>query len=281
MIAVMGATGRTGSQIARLLVDSGRQVRALGRSEPDVAGAQPFAGDAGDPAYLTEALAGADAVYTLLPYDLGSPDYFADVDRIGESIVAAVRAAGVPRVVALSSVGADVPSGTGFIAALHTQEQRLRALDGVDVLAIRPGAFFETYLPLIDVARAEGAIADVVEPDAPIPMVATRDVAAVAALALAEGGWSGFAVRELLGPRDLTHSEVARIIGEAIGMPELRYVRLPDAELEPVLRAMGFSEDTARLHLEFGHALSDGTIRPSARTPESTTPTTFEEVLAA
>jgi uncharacterized protein YbjT (DUF2867 family) len=273
MIAVMGATGRTGSQIASLLVERGEQVRALARSNPDIPGAEPRPGDAGDAAYLTEAFAGADAVYTLLPYDHRSPDYFGDMRRIGESIVAAVRAAGVRRVVALSSVGADVPSGTGFIAALHDQEQRLRELEGVDVLAIRPGAFFETYLPLIEMGRAEGAIFDAVDPDAPVPMVATRDVAAVAAEALAEGGWSGFAVRELLGPRDLTHAEVARIAG-------LRYVQMPGEELEPILMSMGFSEDTARLHVEFGRALSDRTIKPvGERTPESTTPTMFEEVL--
>lgn len=274
MIVVMGATGRTGSQVARLLVQRGEEVRALGRSKPEIPGAEARQGDAADPAYLTEAFAGADAVYTLLPYDHRSPDYFGDMKRIGESIVTAVRAARVRRVVALSSVGAEVPSGTGFIAALHDQEKRLRELEGVDVLAIRPGAFFETYLPLIEAGRAEGAIFDAVDPDAPVPMVATRDVAAVAAEALAEGGWSGFAVRELLGPRDLTHAELASIAG-------LRYVQLPGEELEPILRSMGFSEDTARLHVEFGRALSDGTIRSTGeRTPESTTPTTLEEWIA-
>ena len=45
--------------------------------------------------------------YTLLPPDPQSTDYRADPDREGESIVRAVREAGVRHVVFLSSVGAD------------------------------------------------------------------------------------------------------------------------------------------------------------------------------
>ena len=74
MITVMGATGQTGGAIARRLLDAGKQVRALGRSETKLdelrrAGAEAIAGDMTDPAFLAGAFTGADAVYTLLPFD--------------------------------------------------------------------------------------------------------------------------------------------------------------------------------------------------------------------
>ena len=61
----------------------------------------------------------------MLPYDPTTPDYHANQNRMGEAIANAIRKAGVPTVVMLSSVGADMAAGTGFIASLHAQEQRL------------------------------------------------------------------------------------------------------------------------------------------------------------
>jgi len=161
MITVMGATGHTGREITRLLLDAGADVRALGRSESRLAalgraGARTFAGDANDAAYLTAAFRGADAVYTLLPFDPRSPGYLAAQARLSAAIVQAIRDSGVRHVVVLSSVGADRPSGTGFITSLYAHEQRLRGLDGVNVLVLRPGAFFESFEPALELIEDEG-----------------------------------------------------------------------------------------------------------------------------
>lgn len=288
MITVMGATGNTGREISRLLLEAGERVRAVGRSRAglDALGpVEPCQGDAADPAFLTAAFRGADAAYVLFPYDPGAPDHAADQQRLGEAVVRAVRAAGVRRVVALSSVGADVPAGTGFIASLHAQERRLRALPGVDLVVLRPGLFLENFAAALGTVRELGVLVDAVAPDVPVPMVATRDVAAVAAAELRGGDGAGGdgpgGVRELLGPCDLTHAEVARVLGAALGLPDLAYVQLPDAEMAEVLRGAGFSPDAAALHVELGRALSDGTVVPrQGRTPRTTTPTRLETLAA-
>jgi uncharacterized protein YbjT (DUF2867 family) len=286
MITVMGATGHVGRQIAQRLLATGEPVRVIGRNQAALAeladaGAQVAAGDAADAEFLAEAFRGSDAVHTLLPYPRWAPDFRAEQARLGEAILAAVRASGVPRVVALSSLGADLPSGTGFIAAgLHPQEQRLRALTGVDVLFLRPTLFFESIAAGLPFVEAMGVNADVVDPDVPIPMIATRDVAAAAADALLARDWNDVQVRELLGPRDLTYAEATRILGTAIGRPDLQYVRLPDADMAGALVEAGFSPDTAALHVEMGHALSEGIMVPrGGRTPANTTPTRFEDVV--
>jgi uncharacterized protein YbjT (DUF2867 family) len=277
MITVLGASGRTGGEVARRLVAAGERVRAVGRSAERLAGApgaEPFAGDAGDAGFLTEAFTGADAAYVMFPYDPTATGYPAEQRRLGEAVVRAVRAAGVGRVVVLSSIGADVPAGTGFVAALHEQEQRLSTLDAV--LVLRPGSYYENFGDALEMVRAAGVIADAVDPDVAVPMVSVRDVAAAAADALLARDWTGTEVRELHGPRDLTYAEATAILGARIGHPDLPYVRLPDAELVEVLHQAGFSAEAAALHVELGRAISDGTI--VARGPRTSLPTPFEAV---
>src|SRR3712207_6146140 len=218
MISVMGATGNTGRKITELLLDAGEEVRALGRSPEKLAelgalGAETVAGDARDADHLASAFAGAGAAYTLTAFDPTLPDYHADQDRRSEAIAAAIRESGVRHVVALSAIGAELASGNGFIASLHRHEQRLRSIDGVNLMILRPGAFFEGFYAALETIRHQGVVADSVAPDAKVPMIATADIAAVAAGALRERNWHGVVVRELLGPRDVTYAEAAAAIG--------------------------------------------------------------------
>lgn len=283
MITVMGATGHTGGAIARRLLARGERVRVLSRSADRLAaltaaGAEPVVGDPADPELLTESFAGAAAVYTLLPVDPTWSDYHAWQDRLGEAIVRAVRAARVPRVVALSSVGADQPAGTGFLTSLHRQEARLRTLTDTDLLILRPGLFFESFYPALGVIREQGVNVDSVAPDLPIPMVATADVAVVAADALVDRGWTGVVVRELLGPRDLTYAEATRIIGDRIGRPDLAYLQVPYPRMARALVDAGFSDDVARQHVEFTRGLNEGRIvARQSRAVNPVTPSRFEE----
>ncbi|MEU6641616.1 NAD(P)H-binding protein [Saccharomonospora sp. NPDC046836] len=286
MITVMGATGHVGRQITQQLLDAGESVRAIGRNPAALAGlaaagADIAAGDAADPGFLAGAFRGSDAVHTLLPYDPASADFRAEQASLGEAVVTAVRESGVRRVVALSSLAADIPAGTGFIAAsLHPQEERLHSLTGVDLMLLRPTLFFESIVAGMPFVEAMGVNADVVDPEVPVPMIATKDVAAAAAAALLSRDWSGVRVRELLGPCDLTYAQATRILGAAIGKPDLQYVRLPDEDMIGALVEAGFSAGTAALHVEMGRALSAGTIvRRVERTPANTTPTRFEDVI--
>jgi uncharacterized protein YbjT (DUF2867 family) len=234
-----------------------------------------------DPTFLAEAFRGADAVYCLVPIDLRTTGYRAAQDRLGEATATAASGARVPFLVALSSVGADVASGTGLLEGLHAQEQRLGGLEGANVLLLRPGSFFENYYATLDVIREEGVIADTLAPDAPVPMVAVRDVAAAAAAALVARDWTGVVVREVLGPRDLSQAEVARIVGAQLGRPDLPYVRLPDEDMVGVLVQAGVAEDAARLQVGMNRAISEGVVvSRQGRTAASTTPTRFEDFAA-
>lgn len=285
MITVMGATGNTGKAITLALLDNGEEVRALGRSaerltELAEAGAEIRVGDPTDAAFLTDAFRGADAVYTLVPADPTASDPVAAAAGLGEAIVEAAAAAEVEYLVALSSLGAESTEDTGFITTLHAQEVRLRALTGTNVLLLRPGLFFESFYPALEVIRHEGVNADAVDPHVRVPMVATRDVAAAAATALSTRDWKGTEHREVLGPRDLSYAEATAILGARIGNPDLPYVQLPYADMAATLVGAGMSERAADLHVRMGRALNDGTVHSQGRTETSTTPTTFEDFAA-
>jgi uncharacterized protein YbjT (DUF2867 family) len=281
MIAIMGATGHTGMKIAYALLRRGERIRALGRTESKLvtlahAGADVLTGDAADPRFLTDAFRGADAVYTLLPTDRRSPDYFERQQEEGEAIAKAISESNVRHVVALSSLGADLSDRTGLITGLHAQEERLKRLAHAHVMLLRPVSFFENVSDQLGLIEQQGIFADSVIPDLAIPMVATRDVAGAAVTALAVRNWTGVVVRELLGPRDVTHAEVARILGAGIGRTDLQYVQLTDADMTAVLVHSGYSISFATLYVEMTQAFNEGRVKPRrGRTAENTTRTRF------
>jgi uncharacterized protein YbjT (DUF2867 family) len=286
VITILGGNGNTGRRIAAALLQAGEKVRVHGRSADKLAalerdGAEVALGDATDAASLTRAFRGADAVYTLVPPSFTTPDYRAWQDRVGEATVEAIRASGVRYVVFLSSLGADQPSGTGPIAGLHAQEERLRRLPDTHVLALRAGYFFENFYANLDLVRKQGVNGGALAPDVPMAMIATRDIAAAAAQALRTRDWQGFAVRELLGPRDLTQREATRLLGERIGKPGLEYVQFPYSDFAGALVQMGLSPSLANLYAEMSRAFNEGRVKSlEGRRPTNTTPTRFEDFAA-
>lgn len=288
MFTVMGATGNVGSVVVKQLLDAGEEVRAMGRSRDrlvplEAAGAIPAVGDAADPDFLGRSFGGADAVHVMMPFDPVAQNYLAGQQHTGEAIAGALRAAGVPHVVALSSVGADMAEGNGVVATLHEQEERLRPLtdEGIHVLALRPALYFETFAEALDVARTQGIVAEAVDPDVPVPMISARDVGVAAARAMLARDWTGWETRELRGPRHLTYPEVTRILGAALGLPDLPYVRLPDADMIGVLREAGVAEPQATLLVGLSRGLSDGTVASrEERSASNTMPTRFEDYAA-
>jgi uncharacterized protein YbjT (DUF2867 family) len=282
MITVMGATGHVGGRIAELLLDRGEQVRALGRSTEKLAGlagrgASVLTGDAGDAGFLTKAFRGADAAFTLLPPDVLASNYRRQQDAQGEAIATAIRESGLRHVVFLSSLGGELAEGTGPIAGLHAQEERLRRLPGLNVLILRPTYFFENFFDTLGLIKHQGINGGPIAPDLPFPMIATQDIADVAARALRQRDWRGVVVKELLGERDLTFAEATRIIGARLGKPDLTYVQFPYDAFTASLVHMGISPSVAGLYTEMARAINDGRVKSQeGRRPENTTPTTFE-----
>jgi len=286
MYVIMGATGNTGSIVARTLLDQKQNVRAIGRSADRLSpltaeGAEAFVCDVSDAVALTKAFSGAKAVYAMIPPSMTSENYRADQDKVTGAIAEAVQQAGVEHVVALSSVGADKPQGTGPVAGLHYLEEMLNQIPNLNVLHLRAAYFMENTLAQIGIIKMLGITAGPLNSDLVLPMIATRDIGRAAANALLALDFTGKQTRELLGERDLRYAETATIIGKAIGKPELKYVQLPAEQLRGAFLQMGMSANVADLILEMSAALNSGHMKAlEERTAENSTPTSFETFVA-
>ncbi len=282
-IVICGATGHVGSKIADTLLGAGEPVRVIGRERVRLGplagkGAEPFPGDIRDAAFLARAFAGARAAFVMIPPKLDAPNVRTYQDEVVEALSSALSAARVPRVVALSSIGAHLPAGTGLIRGLHELESKLDSRIEGAVAHLRGGYFMENHLWSIPVIRGQGVLGGPVRSDVSLPMVATKDIAGVAVRLLLDDKVAGHTFRYLLGPRDVSMAEAAAILGEAIGNTALKYVQFPEAEARKAMIGMGMSGSVADAMLEMERAFNEGRIRPTqARSSENSTPTTLEE----
>jgi uncharacterized protein YbjT (DUF2867 family) len=286
MYAITGATGHTGNIVANRLLAEGQQVRAIGRNKERLqslidAGAEPFVCDLADAGALTNAFAGAKAAYVMLPPDMSSNNYRALQDRITDSVASALAAGRVQYAVTLSSVGADKADKTGPVVGLHKLEERLNGTKGLNVLHLRAGYFMENTLAQAGIIHAMGKAAGPVRPTLKIGMIASRDIGQAVADSLLRLDFTGQQSRELLGQRDLSMSDVARVIGQAIGKPDLAYVQLSDSDFRAAVTRMGMPADFANSILEMVASMNSGYMRPlESRSLRNTTPTSYETFVA-
>ena len=279
MYTLLGSNGQITSQLARLLLAAGHPVRVVGRNRQALvplarAGAELAVGDVGDVPFLRQAFQGTTAAYTMIPPCYGETDMRAAQDRIGSAIARALEAVRVPRVVNLSSIGAELPSGTGPIEALHAQEQRLQAIGGIDLLHLRPGSFMENFLHAAGAVAQAGVLPGMEAPDARIPMVATRDIAAVVARELTSPRHRGTLL--LTAGEPLTSRAAAAALGAAIGQPGLPYVTSAPDESRAVLRDSGFSASAIDQLEALARWLSTSPLASTQAGPVELQPTSIE-----
>jgi uncharacterized protein YbjT (DUF2867 family) len=282
MYVVTGATGNSGHVVAESLLDAGKEVRAIGRTADRLQrlvakGAEPFVCDVTDRLALTKAFAGAEGVYVMIPPNPTSRDYRAFQDHVTDSIAAALEAAEVDYVVALSSVGADKKDKTGPVVGLHYLEQRLSQIPGLNLCSLRAGYFMENTLAQAGIIKAMGTTAGPLRGDLEVAMIATQDIGEYAADTLLALEFSGQVTQELLGERDLSMVEAASVIGRSIGNPDLSYLQLPANEVRRALTGMGMSENLVNLMLEMTEAINSGhMVALEERTDANTNPTSYE-----
>ncbi|HXY00235.1 MAG TPA: NAD(P)H-binding protein [Candidatus Limnocylindrales bacterium] len=282
MYTVLGANGNIGSVITKKLLEKGEKVRVVGRNsarlQPFVQkGAEPFIGDVADAEAMTRALSGARAAFLMIPPDMKSQDYHAEQERFSDAIAVAVRNAGLHYAVHLSSIGGQAPSGTGPIAGLHASEEKMNAVDRLNVLHLRPAYFFENHLAAIGMIQMMGLYGGAINGALRFPMIATRDIGVYAADRLLKLDFNGKQTQELLGERDLSMNEAATIIGNALNKPELRYAQFPYEQVQQVLTQMGTPQKTAALFIEMFEGFNNGTVAGTeARSEKNTTPTRLE-----
>jgi uncharacterized protein YbjT (DUF2867 family) len=286
MYVITGATGHTGKAATEKLLATGAKVRVIGRDAKRLEqfsrqGAEAVVADMTDASALERAFSGARAVYAVMPPNVSAADVRAHQEQVTDSLTAAIRNNGIAYAVALSSTGADKTYGTGPVLGVHGLEKKLEAIDGLNALSLRCGYFMENLLPQVGIIQSMGFMAGPVRADVPLPMIATSDIGAAAAESLAKLDFVGMQTRELLGARHVTYTEAAKIIGTAIGKPDLIYRQVPASVLKPAMMQMGMSSNMVDLLLEMSDALNTGHMKSQElRSARNTTATTLETFVA-
>ena len=242
MYAITGITGQVGGSVARSLLAAGSQVRAVVRDprkaeDLAAAGAEIAVADLGDAAALTTAFTGVEGVFVMIPANFAPAPGFPETRAVLLALKTALLAAHPPKVVALSSIGAQHTTGLGLITQLHILEEELGDLP-VPVAFIRPGWFTENAKWDIEPARRTGELQSFLQPlDRAVPMVATADVGRVTAEALLST-WTGRRVVELEGPRRYAPDDLAVALGDALGR-KVQAVAVPRAQWTALFEASG------------------------------------------
>ncbi len=284
MYVITGATGNTGKIIASALLSAGKKVRIISRSaekakELTDKGAEIFIGDTTDAELLKKAFNGATAVYAMLPMEWQAKDYTESQLKNAKAIAEALKEEKVKNVVTLSSQGAHLESGSGVVLGLNKMETMFNAIDGLNTLHLRPCYFMENTLGMVGLAKQAGILGAPIKADLSFPVIATKDIAAYATKRLLALDFTGHNVQDLLGPREVTYPEMAKVYGAAIGKPDMNYVEFPATDFKnSLVNQMGASESVADNLNEFIKVMNEGKVMATAkRNAESTTPTSIEE----
>jgi uncharacterized protein YbjT (DUF2867 family) len=265
---VTGITGAVGRVVAHELTQRGHQVRGISRHA-----GTPI----DDPAALAAAFHGAAAAFLMIPFARSAPNLHQRETEIASKLAHAVLTAHIRRVVLLSGTSAHLGprAGSGMGAAIA--EQLLDRLDIPERVYLRACFFMENHLGFgfLDQATT-GTYATMFRPDRPTPMIAARDVGQIAAQLLTEHPFTQPRVRELLGAADYTMTDATRILGTAIGMPNLRYAHIPYHQARTAMIDQGISPSFTDAVIDTARGFNDGTTwATEQRSATNTTPTTL------
>ena len=275
-VAITAPTGNVGRELAPMLVRAGLRPRVLLRDPHRLAPelrdhVDPVALDLFDADAVVTATAGIDALYWVAPPTMAE-DPAAGYAELGAVAARAIVENAIPRTVFQSSVGAERRHGVGEIDGLARAEELLDAT-GASVLHLRCGYFFTNLTMQLDTLRS-GVIPVLLSVDHPMPWVAPRDIAEVAALRLLSDEWTGRLVSAVHGPEDLSWAQACAVVSEATGTP-VRAERISDDEMAAELAAAGLGPRQVESILGMSTGIRDGFVPEQPRTVATTTPMTL------
>ncbi|GAA3978832.1 NAD(P)H-binding protein [Mucilaginibacter dorajii] len=265
-IVLTGSLGHIGKPLAGTLVQKGHHVTVISskpekQTDIETLGATAAIGTIEDPDFLTRTFTGADAVYTMLP----PADYLnSDLDLVtlcaslAGNFATAIKQSGVKRLVHLSSIGAHMEKDSGLILLHRGVELALNKLTDVAVTFMRPAGFYYNLFGFIPMIKSQGFIAANYGGDDKLIWVAPSDIAAAIAEEL-EARPTGNNTRYVASD-ELTGTDTARILGEAIGLPDLKWILIPSQQMQAGLEAAGMPPKIAAGLVEMYAAVHTGEL---------------------
>ncbi|MCK8495781.1 NAD(P)H-binding protein [Spirosoma sp. RP8] len=269
-IVITGSIGTIGKPLTKELVEKGHSVTVISsKGERQVAiealGAKAAIGSFQDAHFLTQTFNGADVVYLMEAWEgVGSifdknVDFVAAFERIGTNYKEAVEQSGVKRVVHLSSIGAHTDQGTGSLSLHNKVETILRQLPGdVGIKFMRPVGFYTNLYRYLNSIKTQHTILQSYGGDQKEPWVSPLDIATTIAQEM-EKPFVGRTVHYLASD-EVSPNEIAQLLGEAIGLPDLTWTVVPDEQMLSELLAAGMNPWIANGFVEMQAAQRSGSL---------------------
>ncbi|HVX27012.1 MAG TPA: NAD(P)H-binding protein [Parafilimonas sp.] len=251
-IVLTGSLGHISKPLATLLIAKGHAVTVISsnsgkQADIEALGATAAIGSIDDVAFLTGTFTGADIVYTMIPpvnfFD-ANIDVTKAYQKIAQNYFQAIQQSWVKKIIHLSTIGAHTNTGNGMLRYGYDVENILRELPNtVSIKIMRPVGFYYNMFAFIPSIKNANAIIQNYGGDEKEPWVSPLDIAAVIDEEI-EKPFNGRTIRYIASD-EVSPNEVAKILGEAIGKKDLKWLVISDEEFIDNLVRAGFSKQAA------------------------------------
>jgi uncharacterized protein YbjT (DUF2867 family) len=266
-IIVTGSLGNISKPLAIELVQKGHDVTVISSQNErqtaiEALRAKAAIGSMLDVDFLSATFNGADIVYCMETHDKNAffdpnLDLIALITQIGKNYKQAIETSGVKRVVHLSSIGAHTDEGNGILKFHYNVENILKQLPAdVSIKFMRPTGFFTNILRSLHTIKTQGAIISNYGGDNKEPWVSPLDIASTIVEEM-ELPFDGRMVR-YIASEEVSPNEIAKVLGEAIGNPELKWLAISDEQLLNGMLAVGMNQQIAKGFVEMQASQGSG-----------------------
>ena len=259
---IIGATGRVGGELVRLLSEKGEAVRAATRNPSAASARFPRFSEAAEfdfnrPETFAPALKGIEKVFLIArPGDNHS-------DKVAMPFIDIAKKEGVRLIVNLTAMGVELDDS--FM--LRVLEKYIEE-SGIPYVHLRPNWFMQNFNsgPMLADIRSTGGL-HLPASDAKLSFIDVRDIAAVALVALTEPRHAGNAYT-LTGREALDHYEVVNILSRMAGKT-IHYVPLTEEVACAALSKAGVAKDLIDRWTNFYQKVRRGLCASVTRDVES------------
>ena len=266
-IILTGSLGHISRPLAASLIKQRQEVTIISsnpgkQKEIEATGAKAAIGKMEDVDFLTDTFQGADALYAMaaMPvFTLSREQLLESTRQIAYPYVTAIQNAGIKKVIFLSTVGADKPSGNGILEYGYQMEQIYQKLrSDVSFKIMRPVGFYYNLLGFIPLIKSRAVIASNYGGQTKKPWVSPLDIAARVAAAILSP-LEGRSV-EYIASDELSCEQIAGMLGKAINQPDLKWRTISDDEMLQTLIQNGMHATTAQGFVEMQSSMREGRI---------------------
>jgi uncharacterized protein YbjT (DUF2867 family) len=262
-VVVTGSLGNISKPLTQELVQKGHSVTVISskperQTDIEAIGAKAAIGSMEDVEFLTSTFKDADIVYCMATNDMSvffdhSFDIYAYYNQIGKNYQNAIVQSGVKRVIYLSTIGGHTDKGNGILRFHYDVESILNKLpDDVSIKFMRPVGFYTNIFREMETIKAQATIIQNYGGDDKEPWVSPLDIASAIAEEV-EKPFEGRTIR-YIASEEISPNEIAKILGEAIGVPNLKWQVMSDEELFNAWVAIGFNPEIAKGYIEMKSA---------------------------